>query len=108
MTEKWPSLPADGSQGVEHQRPDGTDCNYLAIIACNKCGWADPDPVRVAAAAKQFARIVSPDPVCECGDRQAAHLVRDRGRGRGACTHIDAARTCHCQEFTLAVAGDPR
>lgn len=36
-----PSLPADGSLGVMHDRPGGGECPYLAIGWCGKCGWAD-------------------------------------------------------------------
>jgi len=39
----WPAwLPADGSQGVIHDRPGGGECTYLAIGVCNKCGWSEP------------------------------------------------------------------
>ena len=44
-------LPRDGSGGVPHLRP-GTEseCPYLAIVVCSKCGWADADEKRVRAA----------------------------------------------------------
>lgn len=99
--EQWPHLPADGSQGVVHDRPSGGECSYLAIIVCNKCGWHDPDPVRVATASASLSRIASRDPLCECGEPESSHLVLPRDR-RGACTFMDAARTCKCAKFTLA------
>ena len=41
MSGTWPAwLPADGSQGVIHDRPGGGECTYLAIRVCNKCGWS--------------------------------------------------------------------
>jgi hypothetical protein len=27
---------------AQHNRPDGSECPYLATIFCNKCGWHDP------------------------------------------------------------------
>lgn len=60
----WPSwLPPDGSSGVPHFKPGTRDeCSYLAIVACNKCGWADPDEKRVKAATDllDIARRVFP------------------------------------------------
>lgn len=28
--------------GIQHNRPDGTECRYLAATFCNKCGWFEP------------------------------------------------------------------
>lgn len=102
MAERIPWFPADGSQGVEHQRRDGTDCPYLAMIACNKCGWCDPDPERVAAASALLSRLTVRDPLCECGQRESGHLVLPGGR-RGACAFISGTTgACGCLKFSAA------
>ena len=33
---------AADAQGVTHNRADGSECGYLAIVVCTKCGWSDP------------------------------------------------------------------
>ena len=101
MADRIPWLPADGSRGVEHQRRDGTDCPYLAIIACNKCGWADTDEQRVAAAVARLDRMVHPDPMCECGHTLAEHPPQDKSRKR-PCARNGPSGACGCPDFTPA------
>lgn len=43
------------------------------------------------------------DPLCECGERESEHPVTRAGRG--ACTYMDAARTCRCPRFRPQEAG---
>lgn len=53
--------------------------------------------------AEPLLRVTYPDPLCECGESLACHLVPDRKDApRGRCTYMDATRTCRCVKFRAA------
>jgi hypothetical protein len=47
-----PPAPGAQKEGTGQRHPG---CDYLAEIACNKCGWIDPAPP--AAAPQEFDRV---------------------------------------------------